>query len=126
MSSRFYVLTISSLLLALSVNAEEVQNPKEAKEITEMKENANKKMKREMMKEKHDGKQIEGYKKDAQTVIDLIDKIGEIIDENEEENINNAKAAYDALSKPARQYVTNYDKLTDSMKKLESYLLNQN
>ncbi len=70
-------------------------------------------------------KQIEGYKKDAQTVIDLIDKIGEIIDENEEENINNAKAAYDALSKPARQYVTNYDKLTDSMKKLESYLLNQ-
>ena len=62
MSSRFYVLTILSLLLAFSANAKEIQNPKEAKEITEMKENANKKMKREMMKEKHDGKQIEGYK----------------------------------------------------------------
>ncbi len=70
-------------------------------------------------------KQTERYKKEAQTVVDLIDKIGETIDENEEENINNAKAAYDALAKASRPYVTNYDKLTDSMKKLESYILNQ-
>lgn len=70
-------------------------------------------------------KQIKNYQDKAQVVIDLINKIGSDIDESEEENINNAKLAYDALPNPVKQYVTNYDKLKESMKKLEAYLLNQ-
>lgn len=70
-------------------------------------------------------KQIARYKEKAQVVIDLIDNIGEVIDENEEENINNAKDAYNNLSNPVKQYVTNYDKLKECMKKLEDFMLNQ-